>query len=528
MESVDKSPAGDAIESNVRNLFEHAPALICVLRGREGRCEIFNPPLAKWWGYRDVMQRTMREAWPELEGRHIFEIVEKVYDTGQTHYLNEFRAEVIKENITSHFFFNFVFTPFFPSPGRIDGVMIFGHDVTDIVSARKKTEESRLELIQMADAMPQLVWITNANGAITYINKRIWEFAAAKSFVPGSVALQDLVYGEDKPLVDTAWKRAISTGESYAQEHRMPMKDGAVKWHLSRAYPYRDAGGNVLKWFGTTTDIDDQKQIASQLEKRVKERTQELTEANADLERSNQELEQFAYVVSHDLQEPLRKIRSFGEVLKNNHGASLGTAGEDIVRRMQTASERMRQLIDDLLAYAKISRNAHSRQVVDPAAIITDVLTDLETTMLEKNARVEVGRLYPVSGDAVKLRQLFQNLISNAIKFSKHDTAPRITITAELVTGANSGFRLAPELNQKQFQCITVADNGIGFSSDDADKIFQLFHRLHGHKEYAGSGVGLSIVQKVMEIHHGYVMAEGKPGSGAVFRLLFPCNEAEL
>ncbi len=241
------------------------------------------------------------------------------------------------------------------------------------------------------------------------------------------------------------------------------------------------------------------------------------------LKRSNNNLEQFAYVASHDLQEPLRKIKSFGDMLSTRYTEQLGPEGADLIERMQGAAGRMKTLIEDLLAFSRISFQESALASVNLNDIIQDVLTDLESSIREKKADITISPMHPLKGDASQLRQVFQNLLSNAIKFGKKNERPEIRITSELVKGADvEGFHLAHDQQKKQFQQIIVRDNGIGFEQQYAERIFQIFQRLHGRMAYPGTGVGLSIVQKVIEHHKGYIRAEGTLGEGAAFTILLP------
>ena len=256
-------------------------------------------------------------------------------------------------------------------------------------------------------------------------------------------------------------------------------------------------------------------------------------QANLELRRSNEHLQQFAYVASHDLQEPLRKIQQFGDMLQNQYGPELGDAGIDIIQRMQRSSVRMGILIKDLLAYSRVSTQRQPFQQVSISSLLNEVLDDLEVAIIDSRARIEHGELPYILGDKAQLRQLFQNLISNAIKFRRSDTSPNIRITYRLVKAGD----LAPgvlipilatevhprSVNQSFFE-ISVTDNGIGFDEKYLDRIFQVFQRLHSRADYPGTGVGLAICRKVVENHGGGITATGQPGVGATFHIYLPAE----
>ena len=263
----------------------------------------------------------------------------------------------------------------------------------------------------------------------------------------------------------------------------------------------------------TFTDFTRLKQLQHQLEKTV-----------ADLKRSNANLEQFAYVASHDLQEPLRKIRQFGNMIQTQYAPALGEDGVDLVGRMQSAATRLQLLINDVLAYSRLSANQDVFKPVPLNELINEVLNDLESSTSEPKPTILVDSLPTIPGDRAQLRQLFQNLISNALKFVEPGRTPRIRLTSRPVTGLGSGMPIADRDAHQRFELIDLSDHGIGFSPDQAERIFQVFHRLHGRADFAGTGIGLAIVQKVVENHHGYVTADGKPGEGATFHTLLPAQ----
>ena len=234
-----------------------------------------------------------------------------------------------------------------------------------------------------------------------------------------------------------------------------------------------------------------------------------------DLQRSNANLQEFAYAASHDLQEPLRKIHFFAERLESSIGPLLKEEDKRMFNRMESATQRMRVLIDDLLAYSKVSVPTPLQKDVALQEVVQDVLTDLEASINEKGATITTDALPVVKGDDVQLRQLFQNLLSNALKYTSEGVAPVVNIRYE---------RSVLKLNgtEQTFHCIAVTDNGIGFEQQYAERIFQVFQRLHGKSEYPGTGVGLAIAQKVVINHHGILKAKSEPGHGATFSVYLP------
>ena len=249
--------------------------------------------------------------------------------------------------------------------------------------------------------------------------------------------------------------------------------------------------------------------------------------ANRALTRSNGELEQFAAVASHDLQEPLRKIRTFGDRLTCVDGTALSPAGADYLARMQHAAARMQVLIDDLLAYARLSADPPCALPVDLALITHAVLADLETQIVQSGGQVEVvGPLPTIEGDPLRLRQLLQNLISNALKFRRPETPPLVTIRAMLLpaedaTEAGPAAGAAPPA----WLHLSVRDNGIGFEPTHATRIFAVFKRLHGRSAYEGTGIGLALCRQIAARHGGHITATSALGEGATFRVTLPLHQ---
>lgn len=254
----------------------------------------------------------------------------------------------------------------------------------------------------------------------------------------------------------------------------------------------------------------------------IKKAHQSLESKVAELNRSNSELEQFAYVASHDLQEPLRKIRAFGDRLQNKYGLQLPAEGLDYINRMQNASERMQVLIDDLLTFSRISRPNEEFKTINLNEIIRGVLLDLEFTIEKKNAKMEIVGEQMLKAIPSQMRQLFQNLISNSLKFTKEGITPEIKISIERVSGSEVSSSVRPLNTDKEYCKIELRDNGIGFSNEYAEKIFTLFQRLHTRSEYEGTGIGLAVCKKIVENHSGYMEATGTEGVGAVFNIFIP------
>ncbi len=246
--------------------------------------------------------------------------------------------------------------------------------------------------------------------------------------------------------------------------------------------------------------------------KRVEET---MTQKAAELARSNSELEQFAFVASHDLQEPLRKIQAFGDRLKTKCEGAIAADAQDYLERMQSASARMRTLINDLLAFSRVIRSSEPFVEVDLGQVTREVMGDLEVRIEKTGAKVEVGELPTIEADAMQMRQLLLNLLGNALKFQPAGAQPLVKISSRIFS-ANSGEKICE---------ISIKDNGIGFDEKYMDKIFAVFQRLHGRNEYEGTGVGLAVCRRITDRHHGNITAKSQLGQGATFIVTLPMRQ---
>lgn len=288
-----------------------------------------------------------------------------------------------------------------------------------------------------------------------------------------------------------------------------------------RGNVFFDSNGKAIKMTGTVRDITEEKAFSQALESMVDERTRELQQANTELEKMNQELASFAYVSSHDLQEPLRKIQAFASRILEKEYQNLSAAGQDYFTRMQEAARRMQLLIQDLLAYSRTNKKEKELVPTNLNLLVAGVLDDLEQYILDNEATINVDELPVADVIPFQFRQLFTNLISNSLKFRKKDTPVMINIKSEKVMGAE----ISPEANGNDaYYRVTVEDNGIGFDNAYHERIFDVFQRLHTKQEYEGTGIGLAICKKIVENHRGFIAAKGEPGKGARFTIYLPVN----
>lgn len=364
-------------------------------------------------------------------------------------------------------------------------------DKEQLVSATRELSNIRHALDQSA-----IVAITDRAGKIIHVNDKFCEISKYP---------REQLLGQNHRIINSGhhsrdffvemWK-TISGGKIWEGEIRNRAKDGSYYWVNTTIVPFLDDKKEPYQYVSIRYEITQRKTAEEQLR------------VYADrLERSNQELQDFASVAAHDLQEPLRKIQAFGDRLRTKYKPELGEEGRDFLDRMLASAGRMRKLIDDLLTYSRVTTQAKPFARTDLNQVIHEVLSDLEHRIEQVQGKVEVQKLPIIEADALQMRQLFQNLIANALKFHQKDTAPVIHVGATLQGG----------------KCvISVSDNGIGFEDKYLDRIFTIFQRLHGKQEYEGTGVGLAVCRRIAERHQGTITAKSSPGQGATFFVSLP------
>jgi two-component system, chemotaxis family, CheB/CheR fusion protein len=338
------------------------------------------------------------------------------------------------------------------------------------------------------------------------------------------------LHPDDFKYVRSSLYEAINNGsKEWRLEYRFRKKNNQYAHILDRAYILHDEFGTPYRMLGSMFDVTDLKNaehklstMNEQLEHKVIERTQELEHINNALEQSNSDLQQFASVASHDLQEPLRKIQMFSKAIKdaieeNGNGNTDDTS--HYVDKIIHSSDRMRSLITDVLNYSRLSDNNSTFAVTDLNEIIKGTLEDFELTIKEKNATIQVGELPVLPVIPGQIRQVFQNLISNALKFSKKNVPPLIRITSQPL--AKRSF-MSMVQKDGPFYSITISDNGIGFDPQFSNNIFNLFQRLHSKDKFEGTGIGLAITKKIVEKHNGLIRADSKEDVGATFVIILP------
>jgi PAS domain S-box-containing protein len=430
-----------------------------------------------WWTHSPVLQEQLKQAITKAaKGEFV-----------------RFEAEHILADGTS-IFVDFTLKPVFDESGNVIMLIPEGRDISDRKQMEEALRESEQRLQSMLDNSTAVIYMKDTQGRYMMIN-RSYEvlFHLDRNEVNGKTD-QDIFPKEIADALQANDRAAIAAGIAVEMEEVAPQDDG-LHTYLSIKFPLFDAEGTIYAVCGMSTDISDRKQaeVALQTQKQ-------------DLARSNDELQQFAYVASHDLQEPLRMITSYLELLERRYKGQLDAKADKFIAYAVDGATRMQTLINDLLSYSRVGTQGQPFKSVDCEKIIRDVLSNLKLRIAQSNAIITHDSLPQVNAEPSQLTQLFQNLISNAIKFKREDP-PKIHVGVKYTDGK---------------WLFSVRDNGMGIDTQYLDQIFIIFQRLHSRTEYPGTGIGLAVCKKIVERHEGTLWVESQLGQGSTFSFTLP------
>ena len=452
---------------------------------------------------RDLVGKRLLDVMPGNKTEGLFDIYKEVVETGKPRQIEKFYNS---DGLNNWFTITAVKLE--------DGFVVTFADITNQKLQRLLIEERELLLkdAEQVANMGSWKWTEESNeliwsdGLFKILNKTRGEYQ------PSWNSFLENVHAEDRIQLEEFLHNLKVKRDGLNMDYRIEL-DGQIRYLSIIAKPIKPDWNIIPDILGTVVDITERKVYENQL----KQYTSELL-------RSNEDLEQFAYVASHDLQEPLRKIRAFGDRLSAKFQPTLGEQGADYIQRMQAAAARMQSLIEDLLAFSRVSRNTDVFEQVNIKAILEEVIDDLDIRLKSVNANVSIENVPTLRGDRTQLKRLFQNLISNAIKFHKKDEKPVVEISGRNVKNTEILDEFGIALTAPEYIRFSVKDNGIGFDERYIDKIFNIFQRLHGRNEYEGTGIGLSICRKIVTNHKGYITARSKENVGSEFIVILPAE----
>jgi PAS domain S-box-containing protein len=392
------------------------------------------------------------------------------------------------------------------------------NDIGDRKKVQANLEQSEERYHRMVDEVQDYsIILLSKEGIIENWNKGAEKIKGykAKEIIGKSFSVFYSAEDRANHIPEKLLAQAYITGKASDENWRVK-KDGSRFWGSVVITALHDNEKNVIGYVKVTRDLTERKQADEEITKK----TTQLEVKNMELEKMNKELESFAYISSHDLQEPLRKIQTFASRILEKEFTHLSNTGKDHFLRMQKAAQKMQTLIQDLLAYSRINATTNEFEPTDFRKIIEEVKDDFKERIKELHATIEVTGICQLSIIPFQFRQLMHNLIGNALKFSNPETPPHIVIKSEFAEGNTLNI---PGLSKNQKYChISIVDNGIGFENQYKEKIFDVFQRLHDKSEYDGTGIGLSIVKKIVETHGGIITAHSELNKGATFDIFIP------
>lgn len=491
----------------LQDILQNTPLPTAVYCGDDLIISFANTAMLNLWNHDDhVIGKKFADIIPEFQRDSISEQIRTVMKTGKIFEANDRKIDILMKGAWTPLFFNYNFAPLRNEKGIVYGVI---HTCTEVT----KLHEAKSQIINSDEMLAMAI---EACGMGTYeidlITKKIKTSDNFKKLwsLDSEITIEALVaklHPDDRYLREKAHKDALENGV-VCYEARIIQENRSEKWIKVFGKIIKDEKGNPLTILGVVQDIHDQKEFEVELKTKIEESTLELR-------RSNDDLLHFANVVSHDLQEPVRKIKIFNDFLKNEIADQLPDRSVMHLNKISHSANRMQCIIEGLLAYSTMDKSTQPVENIFLNDLLENIKTDLELIIKEKGAILIINDLPEIEGAPILIQQLFYNLIQNALKFTKANQPPRIIITSTLKT-----------INSVESIEISFKDNGIGLDPLYAEKIFAVFERLHSKNEYEGNGIGLALCQKIIKRHNGTIIAKGEKENGAEFIITLPLKQA--
>lgn len=465
----------------LKRFFMQAPAGICILDGPNLVFELINPPYQQLFPSRDLLGKPLLQAIPEIKGQPIWDILQNVYQTGETFEGDELFIPLAKyENgPVENRYFNFIYQARLDAQSHVDGILVFVFEVTETVLVKQKVEESEKRLRFLLDAMPQQVWTAKPDGALDYVNQVVCnDFGKSLEHMIGQ-GWRAFIHPEDLQNCLQLWQNALETGNEYVVEFRLKMNDKQYKWHLGRAIALIE-NGKIELWLGTNTNIDFQKS-------------------------NEQKKDEFISIASHELKTPLTSIKAFNQLMERTKDTE---KLKGFVKKSAAHILRLERLINDLLDVTKINagKMIYNMQPFNFKQMLTDSIESVQYTSPSHQIILENSEDINYTGDHFHLEQVMHNFLSNAIKYSPE--GKKVIVNSKIELGNI---------------IVSVRDFGIGIAADKLDKLFERYYRVDNTAmRFEGLGLGLFIASEILKRHQGSFWIESEPENGSTFYFRLP------
>ncbi|WP_394674232.1 ATP-binding protein [uncultured Chryseobacterium sp.] len=476
-------------EYRFEDLIQKSEYSIAIYRSEDLYIELANEPMLKTWGKdASVIGMKLEDALPELEGQPFIGLLRDIFKTGKTYTATEDRADLVVDGKLQTFYYNFSYKPLINSDGEVYAIHNVAVNVTDLVMARTKIQESEKKYRDLADSMPQFVWTSDKDGNISYMNDSWYKYTGSDKNEDLSESLKKVIKPEIYDHVRRIWQESVKTGNPFEVEYEFsdPRNPGGYRWFLGRAIPAYDKDKSIKQWIGTFTDIDDFKQLQAQKD-------------------------HFLGIASHELKTPLTSLKLYTQFIEMNLQKQGDLRNAEVAKRMDAQIDRLTELVNDLLDVTKIQNGKIqlNESYFDFDQLIDEVIKEQQMTSRHKIIanRSSIGEVY---ADRHRISQVMSNLISNAIKYSPD--ADEVLVSAK---------------EENDTISFSVKDFGIGIPSDKQTKVFEQYYRVSGSKEHTfpGLGLGLYISSEIIKRTGGRIYVHSTEGKGSDFCFEIPKNK---
>jgi PAS domain S-box-containing protein len=517
-------------EARFKAVIYSAHAAMAVFKGRDLVTDIANDSFLDFVGRteEEFINKPLIEAMPEIRGQASVGLMHEVFDTGKKIHHYGRQVDIMRNGVLTKNYYNVSYTPLFDVNGAVYAVLDIAIDVTESIKAQQAIEEAEASLRGAIELAELGTWSLDPETGIVTYSERMLQWFGFDGEPEDINRVYTIIHPDDSSRIEKAVLKALDPESDgfYDEEYTVVNRNtGRERILHAQGKAFFDNTGKAYMISGTAQDITNQRKMQLALENEVKERTEALQRANAELGEINQrllstneELEQYAYVASHDLQEPLRKISMFSNLLNDRDTEGIHKTTIDKIVR---SSDRMSLLIKDLLEFSRLLNQDTRFIKTNIQGIVNAIKSDFELLIEEKNAEINISPLPVIDAVPLQMNQLFYNLIGNALKFVAEGVTPKIVIKAERLTSAEASEHVSQPAAVDYYR-FSVSDNGIGIDDQYRKQIFEVFKRLHSRTEYSGSGIGLAICRRIAVNHHGSIYIESTVGKGTTFNIILP------